>query len=52
MKTLARLRTSNVLDPQQRIKITRLEVKALILRSVLFYPWPSAWKKLFPSSGH
>ena len=52
MKTLTRLRRGNVLDPQQRIKITRAEVKALILRSVLFYPWPSAWKKLFPSSIH
>ena len=50
MKTLARLRTSNALDPQPRIKITRLEVKALILRSVLYYPRPSTWKKLFPSA--
>jgi farnesyl-diphosphate farnesyltransferase len=50
MKTLARLRTRNVLDSQQRVKITRPEVRALILRSVFYYPWPSAWQKLFPSS--
>jgi farnesyl-diphosphate farnesyltransferase len=49
-KTLARLRASNVLDPQQRVKITRPEVRALILRSVYNYPWPSAWQKLFSSA--
>ncbi|MBI3852764.1 MAG: squalene/phytoene synthase family protein [Verrucomicrobia bacterium] len=52
MKTLARLRQGNVLDPQQRIKITRAEVKALILRSMVAYPWPPAWKRLFRDSGH
>ncbi|MDB6124883.1 MAG: Farnesyl-diphosphate farnesyltransferase [Pedosphaera sp.] len=51
MNTLAKLRTGNVLDPQQRIKVSRPEVKRLILRSVLAYPWPGAWKRLFPSSG-
>ena len=46
-KTLARLRAGNVLDPGQRIKISRSEVKSLMLRSILCYPWPSAWRKLF-----
>ena len=50
LKTLARLRTGNVLDPQARIKITRPEVRKMILRSVLCYPWASAWNKLFSSS--
>jgi farnesyl-diphosphate farnesyltransferase len=47
IRTLARLRASNPLDPQQRIKISRSEVKSVIVRSVLFYPWPPAWRNLF-----
>jgi len=50
-KTLAKLRTGNVLDPQQRIKISRPAVKGLILRSVLCYPWPPAWRRLFSVPG-
>jgi hypothetical protein len=38
-----------VLDPQQRIKVTRREVKRLMLRSVVYYPWPAAWRGLVPS---
>ncbi len=50
-KSLAKLRTGNVLDPQQRIKISRPAVKGLILRSVLCYPWPPAWRRLFSVPG-
>jgi farnesyl-diphosphate farnesyltransferase len=46
-KTLAKLRAGNVLDPRQRIKISRAEVRRIVLRSVAFYPWPTAWKGLF-----
>ncbi len=46
-KTLQRLRVENVLDPQHRIKISRPEVRRIILRSLLLLPWPNAWKKLF-----
>ena len=49
-RTLAKLRTSNVLDPQQRVKITRAEVKSLMLRSILCYPRPAAWRRLFSVS--
>ena len=51
MQTVAKLRTGNVLDPQQRIKVSRPEVKSLMLRSILYYPWPPAWRRLFPSPG-
>jgi farnesyl-diphosphate farnesyltransferase len=53
MKTLAMLRAGNVLDPGQRIKVSRPEVNRLILRSVLYYPWPGAWRRLVspPGSG-
>jgi farnesyl-diphosphate farnesyltransferase len=49
-RTLQLLRTGRVLDPAKRIKIGRNEVKRLILRSVLAYPWPGAWRRLVPSS--
>ncbi len=50
LKTIARLRTANPLDPQQRVKISRREVRRLILKSVLLYPWPAAWRSLVPES--
>jgi len=46
MKTLAGLRAGNLLDPRQRVKISRAEVRRIILRSVACYPWPWGWKKL------
>ena len=51
MKTLQRLRTANVLDVQNRVKVSRPEVRSLIARSVLYYPWPTVWNRLFPRSG-
>lgn len=48
-KTLARLRTANVLEPAQRVKISRSEVKGLMLRSVVCYPLPGVWRSLFAS---
>jgi farnesyl-diphosphate farnesyltransferase len=46
LRTLKRLRTRNMLDASQRIKITRDEVKGLMFRSVLLYPFPAAWRNL------
>ena len=46
VKTIERLQTGNVLDPQQRIKITRPEVRRIISASLLRYPFPGAWRKL------
>jgi farnesyl-diphosphate farnesyltransferase len=51
MKTLAMLRAGNVLDPDRRIKVSRPEVNRLILRSVLYYPWPGAWRRLVSPPG-
>ncbi|MCU0784164.1 MAG: squalene/phytoene synthase family protein [Verrucomicrobia bacterium] len=45
-KTLARLRVANALDPQRRVKVSRAEVRGLILRSVLCYPLPGVWQRL------
>jgi farnesyl-diphosphate farnesyltransferase len=46
VKTLARLRAGNVLDPQRRIKVSRAEVRRIMLRSVVCYPLPGAWKTM------
>jgi len=49
VKTIDRLRTGNVLDPVQRIKITRPEVRQVMTRSIMAYFWPSRWRRLFNS---
>jgi farnesyl-diphosphate farnesyltransferase len=45
LETVKLLRSGRVLDAEKRVKVTRSEVKKLMLRSVLLYPFP-AWKKL------
>ncbi len=50
VKTLQKLRTSQVLEAGQPIKISRAEVRRLIGRSVLYYPITPAWKNLFQSA--
>jgi farnesyl-diphosphate farnesyltransferase len=47
VKTLARLKTENVLDEQRRIKITRSEIRSIIIRSIFLYPFPSVWNRMF-----
>jgi len=51
VETVARLHTVNVLDSQQRVKISRSEVRNVIARSVLCYPFPGRWRRLFPLPG-
>lgn len=46
LKTIERLRSGNVLDPEHRIKIDRKEVKRIMFRSVLFYAFQSKWLRL------
>jgi farnesyl-diphosphate farnesyltransferase len=47
VQTLARLRERNVFDPAQRIRITRPEVRRILVSSLIRYPFPSAWNNLF-----
>jgi farnesyl-diphosphate farnesyltransferase len=47
IKTLKKLRAANVLAPELHVKISRSEVRRILVRTVLYYPWPSAWKRLF-----
>ncbi len=50
VRTLGKLRSGNVLDPKQRIKVSRPEVKNLILKSVVSCAWPPAWRRLYSSA--
>jgi farnesyl-diphosphate farnesyltransferase len=43
-RTLQELRATNILDSSQRVKISRAEVKRLIAKSVLLYPFAGAWR--------
>jgi farnesyl-diphosphate farnesyltransferase len=47
-QTIRKLRHANVLDPSQRIKVSRQEVRALILRSLWRYPRPGLWRQMYP----
>ncbi len=46
LQTIARLRSGNVLDSGRRIKIDRSEVKRIMARSVVYYPFRRAWRGL------
>jgi farnesyl-diphosphate farnesyltransferase len=50
MRTLAKLRLANVLDPANRVKVSRSELRGLIARSILLYPVQSRWRKLLPAT--
>lgn len=45
--TMRRLRAENILDATHRIKITRSELKSIIARSIILYPFPRSWNDLF-----
>ena len=47
VQTLRRLRVTNVLDASQRVKVTRAEVRGVILRSLAGCIWPPWWNQLF-----
>ncbi len=50
-KTIGKLRTASVLDLQRHVKVSRDEVRGILLRSLLVYPLPQAWQKLFSTGG-
>jgi farnesyl-diphosphate farnesyltransferase len=49
VETIEKLRRASIMDLQQGVKISRKEVRTIILRSILVSPFPAAWKSLFPS---
>jgi farnesyl-diphosphate farnesyltransferase len=46
MQTLRKLGTGRILDPDGRIKISRREVRTVLVRSVVWYPWPRRWQRM------
>jgi len=53
-RTVRLLRTERVLDTDRRVKVSRAEVRRLLFRSVVCYPWPGKWDRLYDqtSSDH
>jgi farnesyl-diphosphate farnesyltransferase len=47
MKTLEKLRAADVIELQQRVKVSRGELRGIILRSLLACPFPKIWRNLF-----
>lgn len=47
VRTLAKLRASEVLDPAKPVKIARAEARRILVQSVVAYPWPGMWRRLF-----
>jgi farnesyl-diphosphate farnesyltransferase len=46
METIRRLRSGNILDASQRIKVSRADVRRIIVQTVVRYPFGSVWRKL------
>jgi len=51
VRTLAQLRAGNVLDDRRRIKVSRGEVRRIVVRSLICYPNRRAWNRLFDWAG-
>jgi hypothetical protein len=48
VRTLEKLRAANVIELQQRVKVTRAEVRGMVTRAILACPFPKAWRGLLP----
>ena len=46
-RTLAKLRAAGVQDLRQRVKVSRGEVRGILVRSILSYPLPGLWRNQF-----
>ena len=51
VRTLEKLRAANVIELQQRVKVSHEEVRAIVKRSVLACPFRNAWRNLLPPAG-
>jgi len=50
-RTIGKLRAASVIELRHRVKVSRGEVRAILLRSTLASPLPFAWRRLFPAGG-
>jgi farnesyl-diphosphate farnesyltransferase len=48
VKTIEKLRAANLITFQQRVKVSRSEVRGILLRSILALPLPFVWRHLYP----
>jgi farnesyl-diphosphate farnesyltransferase len=51
MKTIEKLRAANMIELQQRVKVSRGEVRGILLRSMPACLVPALWRRLFPAGG-
>jgi farnesyl-diphosphate farnesyltransferase len=51
MRTIERMRTAEVIQLRQRLKLSRPEVRGIILRSLVSYPLPRVWQGQLPPAG-
>jgi farnesyl-diphosphate farnesyltransferase len=49
VRTVEELRCGNVLDDRSHIRISQLDTWRLLLRTIVFYPTPKTWNRLFDS---
>ena len=47
VRTIARLRRENFLDPDRRVKVSRWEIYGIMVRTILLLPFPGLWKGQF-----
>jgi farnesyl-diphosphate farnesyltransferase len=52
IRTLSHLRRNNILDARNRVKVSRTEIRMLILRSLISYPSSAAWNRLLRFAGN
>jgi len=52
VQTLRKLKTGPVLDPEHTIKVSRREVRRIIIRSVMKYPFKSVWESQLCNGAH
>jgi farnesyl-diphosphate farnesyltransferase len=50
-RTIEKLRAADLIELQQRVKVSRGEVRGILFQSLLRCPFPGAWRKLFVSDG-
>ena len=51
VKTIEKLRVANVIELRRHVKVSRGELRGILLRSTLASPLPFAWRRLFPAGG-
>ena len=50
-RTIEKLRAANVIELQQRVKVSRGEVRGILFRSLAATPVPAVWRKLYSPAG-